>query len=532
MSTDEYRYAPAPPSPPPRDALISAELALASRLAPTPTALRRRDAKAMPPVRPYPDTAIPSARERLMMNRFAWGYSRDTMKEVNAAGGADAWFEQQLSPADLSDGPADEVDGWYDDRMRSAKAKWDDVFAERKSAWDYAVDLANWSLLRRTRSRRQLLDVMTDFWSNHFHVPSIHDLAWSWRNHYDQVIRRNAFGSFEDLLLETSLHPSMLLFLSNFESTKDAPNENQGRELLELHTVGRAAGYSEAMVKDSARILTGYTVRAWKSWMPRYDPDTHWTGHVKVLDFEHDNADPDGRQVANAYLRYLARHDSTARRLATKLAVRFVSDTPSPELIDHLAQTFKDSGTNIAATLRALVAHPEFAASADAKVRNPIEDFVATVRVLNVEAKRPKRSDGWPFAEAQIWMCKGQYPFMWPRPDGMPLDNDAWSSASQVLGSLDLHYSLSGGWVGDKGTAKYRGRESWLPRSQVRFDAFVDHLSRLLLGRESTPRLLKAACQATGCEPAEKINKSHALVQWLMPRLLTALLDTPAHLSR
>jgi hypothetical protein len=78
----------------------------------------------------------------------------------------------------------------------------------------------------------------------------------------------------------------------------------------------------------------------------------------------------------------------------------------------------------------------------------------------------------------------------------------------------------------------YRSKESWLPRKRVRFDAFVDHLSRTLFGRESTPRLLKAACQATGCEPGERVDGRHALVQWLMPRLLTAILDTPAHMSR
>ena len=104
------------------------------------------------------------------------------------------------------------------------------------------------------------------------------------------------------------------------------------------------------------------------------------------------------------------------------------------------------------------------------------------MRVLGVNAKRPLKKFDWPFAEAQIWMCKGQYPFMWPRPDGLPLGNDAWSSASQVLGSLDTHYSLSGGWVGDKGSAHYHQSDWWLPQPQLRFDAFVDHLCRMLFG--------------------------------------------------
>lgn len=533
MTTDEYVYAPAPPAPPKRDELVSADLERASRRSPEPgTGAARLSAKVAPKVRPFDDTAVPTPLSRLMMNRFAWGYDRDTWADMRRAGGPTEWFERQLNPKKIPDRIGSSFDTWYDDRKKPAKGKWNDVFAGRKGQWDYAVDMANWSLLRRTHSKRQLLEVMVDFWSNHLHVPSVHDTAWAWRNHYDAMLRRNALGRFDKLLVGASLHPSMLLYLSNYESTKDAPNENQGRELLELHTVGRGSGYTEAMVKDSARILTGYTVHAWESWKPYYNKSIHATGRVNVLDFSHPNAAADGREMTREYLRYLAHHPATARNIARKLATRFVSDTPSNGLVDHLADVFQSSGTSIKATLRALVAHPEFEAAADLKVRNPIEDFIATVRVLNIRAKRPRSSDEWPFAEAQIWMCKGQYPFMWPRPDGMPQSNAAWSSASQVLGSLDLHYSLSGGWVGDKGTVKYRSYESWLPKKALRFDSFVDHLSRLLLGRPSTPRLLRACCQATGCSPEERINKQHALVQWLMPRLLTAVLDTPDHMTR
>ena len=79
---------------------------------------------------------------------------------------------------------------------------------------------------------------------------------------------------------------------------------------------------------------------------------------------------------------------------------------------------------------------------------------------------------------------------------------------------------------------RYRSQAGWLPQPQLRFDSYVDHLSRMLLGRKSTARLLKAACQATGCTPSEMVDKDHALGQWLMPRLLTAILDTPDHMTR
>lgn len=522
-----YIYAPAPPAPPPRDQLIHVPTSSSSSPPGTPSGA----GAGAPAVNAYKATPIPGRYARQMMSRMSWGFAPDTWTQLRRSGDAHGWFEEQLRPSGIDDPQGAMFDEWYPDRTRSAADKWDTVYAETKFSWDYAVDLANWSLLRRSRSSRQLHEVMTDFWSNHLHIPAIHDLAWCWRNHYDAVLRRHALGNFDELLTAASLHPSMLLYLSNYESTRQSPNENQGRELLELHTVGREAGYTEDMVKDSARILTGYTVNVWDDWLPCYDKSSHATGPVKVLSFRRSNGNRDGREVARQYLHYLAHHPATARRIATKLALRFVSDHPSPELVSHLAQVYSSSGTNITAVLRALVRHAEFAGSMDCKVRSPIEDFVATVRALEVKALKPT-ADGWPFASAQIWMCQGQYPFQWPRPDGLPQTNGPWSSASQVLGSLDLHYSMSGGWIGDEGSVRYRSPISWLPASHVRFDALVDHLSRTLLARASTPRVLKAACQATGVHAKENITKDHAIVQWLMPRLLTALLDTPSHMNR
>src|SRR6195952_1809614 len=105
-------------------------------------------------------------------------------------------------------------------------------------------------------SERSVLETMTDFWSSHLHIPIGHDYAWVYRFDYDAAIRQHALGSFEDLLVACSLHPAMRTYLGNWQSVKNKPNENQGRELLELHTLGREAGYTEQMVKDSAKILS------------------------------------------------------------------------------------------------------------------------------------------------------------------------------------------------------------------------------------------------------------------------------------
>ena len=105
-------------------------------------------------------------------------------------------------------------------------------------------DYARWVLMRRMTSKRQLLEVMTEFWENHLHVAAVRRRAVQHRVDYGNTIRKHALGRFDEMLLATTTHPAMLIYLDAAESTKEHPNENLGRELLELHTVG-AGNYSE-----------------------------------------------------------------------------------------------------------------------------------------------------------------------------------------------------------------------------------------------------------------------------------------------
>jgi uncharacterized protein (DUF1800 family) len=372
---------------------------------------------------------------------------------------------------------------------------------------------------------------MANFWEHHLHAPGDADGVALFRSDYGQLIRRHALGRFDTLLQAAITHPAMGVYLGNAVSTKRAPNENLGRELLELHTVGRAAGYTEDDVKNSARILTGYRVDMWKTWNVYYDPNVHWVGQVDVLGFSDPNAAADGQPVTAAYLRYLAHHPSTAQNIARKLAVRFVSDEPSQALIDHLAQVYLANDTAIVPVLRALVASAEFVASAGAKMRTPDEDVVATYRALGVRVAAP--TGGGSAANAILWQTSdiGMRPFGWTRPDGRPDRADAWSSVSRMLSSFDVHYTMSGGWWPTR-DAVYQTPVQWLPVAALRFDALVDHLSRRILGRAATPLLQTAAAEATGCSPSDVITADHALVRWEMPRLLTVFLDSPTHFAR
>ncbi|HEX2893002.1 MAG TPA: DUF1800 domain-containing protein [Marmoricola sp.] len=483
---------------------------------------------APPPVTP---DAVLDARALHVLRRFTGGWTTGLTAEVAAAGGIDQWFASQLDATSVPDDFYAQSASWWYSILASTADLWARDRAGTEGMWVANANYERWSMLRRMFSRRQVLETMANFWENHLHVPGDADGVALFRSDYGQMIRRNALGRFDTLLLEATTHPAMGVYLGNAISTKKAPNENLGRELLELHTVGRTSGYTEDDVKSSARILTGYRVDEWNTWNVWYDANAHWVGPVTVLGFSDANAAADGRTVTAAYLHYLAHHPATARRIAWKLAVRFVSDDPSAQLVDHLAQVYLANDTAIVPVLRALVVSDEFLGSAGAKVRTPDEDVVATYRALGVQVLAP--TAGGSAANAMLWQCSdiGLRPFGWTRPDGRPDQAEAWSSVSRMLNSFDVHYTMSGGWWPTQ-DAVYRTPVSWLPAASVRFDELVDHLSRTLLGSPASALIQTAAAQATGLAPDTVITATHALVRWEMPRLLTVFLDSPTHFTR
>ncbi|WP_299054682.1 DUF1800 domain-containing protein [uncultured Nocardioides sp.] len=472
---------------------------------------------------------LPEA-ERHLVSRFSYGVTPALANQVRKAGGAQAWFERQLTPSAVGDGTAAGFDSWWPSLSYDAAKLWERSQGTLEGGWEVMQSYQRWLLMRRTYSQRQLSEVMTEFWENHFNVPVFGDGVFTFRKSYGDVIRSKALGSFEDLLQSVIVHPAMGMFLDNARSSKSAPNENLGRELLELHTVGRGT-YDEDDVKSSARILTGYWVDMWRTWNASYRPEEHWTGRVDVMEFGDDNRDPDGRGVVRRYLSYLANHPATATRIARKLAVKFVSDSPSEALVAHLAEVYRRNDTAIAPVLRALVATSEFKRSAGKKVRDPGEDLVATYRVLQMKVGRPTASDS--AVNAMLWQVAnlGQTPVSWPQPDGPPLTGEAWSSPSRILASFDNHYALSGGWWPKKDVT-YRPKEKWVPKFPIRFDLLVDYLSRQLLHRPSDAALLEACCLSVGLTPGERIHRDHGLVKWNMHRVLCTVLDSPAHLTR
>ncbi len=498
----------------------------------------------LPPVRSYTATALPDVQTQHMANRFSYGYTPALGAEMQGVGGRRGWFDWQLHPDQISDSESDSFASWYSTFGRTAAQHFDIAKANNGYGYEVWTNHSRWSMLRRIYSRRQLHEVMTEFWCNHLHVYGGADLTWLWRESYDAVIRGHALGRFDEMLQAAITHPSMLVYLdadlsrverrltrSGDTVTTEKINENLGRELLELHTVGRSASYTETDVRNSAYILTGWVIDRFNTWELSYDPESHYTGTVNVLGFQAANSEKDGRAVLTNYLQYLAHHPATAQRIARKLAVRFVSDTPTEGLVNHLAGVFQDSGTDIKSTLTALIEHPEFNDSVNMKVRTPTEDVAATFRVLGTRMSQPGRNGD--AANSIFYLCKtvGQVPFGWERPDGFPDNGQAWSSAARMMGSYRVHNSTAGHWYPKTGVT-YRTHASWLPQSRIRFDLFVDHLCRTLHGRGATSLLLGAACLVVDAAPGDFITQDHRVIKWRMPRLIGLLLDTQQHLGK
>ncbi|MFV0453136.1 MAG: DUF1800 family protein [Propioniciclava sp.] len=408
-----------------------------------------------------------------LIRRCTFGASPADLASLEELG-IDAWLAAQLSPTALEDPDGARVARSYNKAGTGIAAV---VGSIKRYSWEAVNECVLGAVGMRMYSARQLFEVTVDVLANLLHVSMPSGETWSGGpDYYASVIRKHAFGSYRVMLLAAMRHPAMLRYLNNEKSTRAHVNENLGRELLELHTVGVAGGYTEADVLNSAWILSGRGIDG-PSQEFRYHPERHYLGAVKVLDFTADNASADGGlDLGDAYLDYLATHPGTARTLARRLAVRFVSDSPSEELVNHLAQTYLDHDTAIVPVLQAIVTSEEFWSSVGSKTKRPQEDLISTVRALGY---RPQGQ----LSEAvkvMRWrlVTTGHCPMGWDPPDGFPDVASAWQSSGQMLTRWSTHRALTGGWW--KGLDLPDDR--WKPHGDETVGAWVDRITGEIAG--------------------------------------------------
>ena len=468
-----------------------------------------------------------------LLKRTTYGVTPALLQQARTLGPT-AWLERQLTPALIEDTACDQVC----QRFPLARATPPQVWARTKQgSWDAMGDVTKLTIARAAWSKRQLFEVMVEFWSNHLNSTCPSSEVWATKGWDDEhVIRKHALGRFSDMLVASSTSPAMMLYLDNQKSQGKAPNENYGREVLELHTVGRDAGYGQAGVVDSARAFTGLTT--WTQWNGgtagetgnygtfRYRADWRYTGPLKVLGWTHANADKTkGVEVAQDLMRYLAAHPATAQRIARKLAIRFVQDDPPQALVDRLAQVYLDSDTAIVPVLRALFTSPEFQAARGRKYRRPYEDIIATIRALGIEPSKDTASKsigdlGWELGEL------GHKPLAWGPPDGYPDVAAAWSGSGTVLGRWNLHVGLAQGWwkegLAYPGTSLYQ-RMLGTQKPATRADLVTQTAARLMPGTTLPIKHRDALVTFLGGPGPTK----EADTAGMFPILVALLLDSP-----
>lgn len=361
-----------------------------------------------------------------VINRVSFGPTPSEYHRVKEMGdtGEDAvkaYLEEQLNPEKIKD-----------KRAQRAARRFEALSAPLGEMYEYKEEflleqLTRATLVRATRSERQLFEVMTHFWSDHFNIDSSKkDCKWLKAADDREVIREHALGNFCDLIRASALSPAMLWYLDGRENRKreadEKPNENYARELLELHTLGVNGGYSQEDVMEVARCLSGWTVRGKKRFFKgkvEFDPSAHDNGSKRVLG--HEIAAGGGEKDLDDVLEIVCEHPSTARYLAEKLCVRFIGDEPSAESIKAVADSFTASQGDIKETLRGVFATPEFLAGArGGKLKRPFELIVSALRATRAEVKSE-------MGLVDYLVRMGHAPFQYPTPDGYPDVASPWT---------------------------------------------------------------------------------------------------------
>ena len=480
--------------------------------APIKTVIARSDVRELPA-----DQQIIQA-----LSRLTFGAKPGDVQKVRAMG-LDNWINQQLHPEKINDDAMNAFVSRYSalnqnqndllkqyaqqqrerrevkrDRADSTKPMSADdsvmlmqLRQQQNSRRQVVTQLQSSRVARAVGSERQLQEVMTDFWENHFNIyaakgaPEPYYLV-----DFDQnVIRPNALGKFRDLLEAVSKSPAMLFYLDNARSMADSTeptlqgrnqvprvrgvpfprrgiggifgpmrvpvqrppqqqqqqrqrqglNENYGRELLELHTLGVDGGYTQQDVINVARAFTGWTIQP-----PAqgggfvFRPQVHDAGEKVVLG--HRLAAGRGEEDAEDVLDILAKSPATAHFISFKLARRFVSDTPSKALVDHAAQVYLKTDGDIREVLRAIITSPEFFSQQafHSKVKSPFEVVVSAMRALDATPDSTPRT-------AQVVAYLGQPIFGHQAPNGWPETGESWMNTGAILNRINFGMAAAAG---------------------------------------------------------------------------------------
>jgi uncharacterized protein (DUF1800 family) len=460
------------------------------------------------------------------LNRITYGVDTQTLAQYQVLG-RKKYLEVQLKPSSaqlplsaqtavdalsISSRSAEQflLDAEVENKRINAMPDGDDKAKARQAQQEaqdkIAFEAAKRHLLRAVYSPAQLQEQMTWFWLNHFSVFRYKgNLRWSVADYEERAIRPHALGNFRNLVRATLMHPAMLVYLDNAQSSANKINENYARELLELHTMGVHGGYSQGDVQELARILTGVGVN-FSGTPPKVKPE--WQGLLlKEGAFEfnparHDFGDKtllgqritgQGFAEVEQAIDLIARQPATAHFVSQKLALQFVSDAPPPELVDRMAQAFSRSDGDIASVLRVLFTSKEFNASLGRKFKDPMHYVVSALRL----AYDTPTQSGKTFVNLKpannMLNALGEGLYGRLTPDGYSVREADWASAGQMSKRFEIAKWMGSGNAGlfdpdDGSPAKVTGFPQLSNR--LYFDAIEQGLSP-----STRDALAKAAAQ-------------------------------------
>jgi len=351
-----------------------------------------------------------------LLSRAAYGPWPGDLDRVRAIG-SESWIEEQLSPETIDDTACD---------LRARR--FETIWHEPGTCYEYKKtvlreEITRHTLLRALYSKRQLLEVMVGFWTDHLNINlEKGDCIYLKPSDDRLVIRAHALGKFKELIRASATSPAMLVYLDGKENQKrnasDVPNENYARELLELHTLGVDGGYTQTDVYEAARSLTGWRLRTgWRKGTVYFDPGLHDDGEKRVLGQL--IAAGGGMTDVDQLVEIACNHPATARHIATKLARRFVSEDPPASLVKRLATVFTATDGDIKSLLRVVFTSDEFKSAKGLKFKRPFQYIVSCLRALGADSHAHQ-----PLIEYLQRM--GQGPFQYPTPDGYPDRTAPW----------------------------------------------------------------------------------------------------------
>jgi uncharacterized protein (DUF1800 family) len=405
-----------------------------------------------------------------LLRRAGFGAS---LVELDAAvaQGYDATLDQLLEPKDDHDAADDAVNQIVVPNRRLDEAQ-------------------RWWLVRMRYTSRPLVEKMALFWHGHFTtaISKVSNGNMQLMRQFTNLFREQGMGNFRDLLLAVSKDSTMSIWLDGRFNHKDAPNENYGRELLELFTMG-IGNYTEADVKAAARAFTGWTFGDHHEFV--FDAADHDDGQKTFLG---QTGNFNGDDIVNI----LAGHPATATHLATRLARFFVADPPDEGLVRDLAQTYLSSGYDIRSVLRALFTSDAFSSPSayHALIKSPAEFVAGTLRTLDIQ------TDGR--ALPPIMAALGQELFNPPNVAGWP-GGPAWIATNTMLARNNMANSIAAAETKDSGWWTDLKQAFGLPSSPTAAE-LVDAVLGHLVDGDVTPEQTARIYQYLGVRPSDRVD--------------------------